>query len=63
MTGKLREILPNPFTVDYQYGDEPLDLYTEDRMIAFAERIINECITIINNDSNAVEVIKERFGV
>ena len=44
MTNRLEELLPNPFTTDYQYKDGPLDLYTEEIMLAYAKRILNECI-------------------
>lgn len=43
MTLQLMEHLPNPFTVDYSYKDGPLDLYTEQEMLKFATKIINEC--------------------
>ena len=43
MNQKFKELLPNPFAVDYQHKDGPLDLYTEVEMQKFAEKIINEC--------------------
>lgn len=44
MNERLYDLLPNPFAVDYQHGDAPLDLYTEPEMERFAARVINECI-------------------
>ena len=46
---KLTDKLPNPFGVNYQHGEEPLDLYTEEQMLKFAEYAINECIQTIND--------------
>ena len=48
MNERLYELLPNPFAVDYQHGDAPLDLYTEPEMERFAARVINECIKEIH---------------
>lgn len=42
MYRKIKELLPNPFTVDYQQSSVPLDLYTEAEMLKFARSIINE---------------------
>ena len=50
MNEKIKELLPNPFAVDYIGTDEPIDLYTEKEMFEFAEIIIKECIDVINNN-------------
>jgi hypothetical protein len=73
MNERIRELLPNPFAVDYQYQEEPLDLYTEKEMIKFAKLIIQECAGIVKHnvmnistyaDAEFVEdQIKEYFGV
>lgn len=43
---KIKNYLPNPFTVDYQYSDGPLDLYTEVEMLKFGEDIVRRCMGI-----------------
>ena len=75
MNERIKDLLPNPFAVDYQYKDGPLDLYTEKEMIRFAELIVRECInqaSISNGHGNnqwdkaltfAANNIKEHFGV
>jgi hypothetical protein len=55
MNERIRELLPNPFAVDYQYQEEPLDLYTEKEMIKFAELIVRECIEQLVKEGNAWE--------
>lgn len=73
MTNRLKELLPNPFTTDYQYKYGPLDLYTEEIMLAYAKRILNECIIEMNKlsgdfDGDATtslhtDNIKTHFGL
>jgi hypothetical protein len=46
MNQKIKDYLPNPFTVDYQYKDGPLDLYTEKEMLKFGEDIVRRCMGI-----------------
>lgn len=46
---KLRDRLPNPFAVDYQYETGPLDLYTEVEMLKFAETILRDSIDALDN--------------
>ena len=57
MNERIQELLPNPFAVDYQYQEEPLDLYTEKEMIKFAESIVGECINEIikQNDDESID--------
>jgi hypothetical protein len=72
MNERIRELLPNPFAVDYQYQEEPLDLYTEKEMIKFAELIVKECADVIFNghfsddecegNSHRVSYNNGRFG-
>lgn len=50
---RLRDRLPNPFAVDYQYETGPLDLYTEVEMLKFAESIINECTMLTLDYKNS----------
>jgi hypothetical protein len=73
----LKEKLPNPFAVDYQYKDGPLDLYTEKEMIKYAEWLIEECCKVIlengwqnpihkirpEEPTEIVRYVKEHFGV
>ena len=47
MNERIKELLPNPFAVDYQVAETPLDLYTEVEMQKFASRIIEECASIM----------------
>jgi hypothetical protein len=66
MNQRIKELLPNPFAVDYQYKDGPLDLYTEKEMEKLAELIVQECITVLDEDDGAThhtELLKEHFGV
>lgn len=49
MNERITDLLPNPFAVDYQYKDGPLDLYTEKEMIRFAEKIVRECIQVVDD--------------
>ena len=49
MIENLKNLLPNPFAVDYQYQHGPLDLYTEKEMLKFANLIVKECIGIVEN--------------
>ena len=73
MNERIKDLLPNPFAVDYQYKDGPLDLYTEKEMIRFAKLIVRECIEVCksrvgNSDYNTgrmhcVSDLKEHFGV
>ena len=60
MNQKFKELLPNPFTVDYQYKDGPLDLYTEVEMQKFAEKIISECISLMSDYNDK---IRGHFGL
>jgi len=48
MNEQIKDLLPNPYAVDYR--DEPLDLYTEVEMQKFAEKIIQECAKLVDND-------------
>ena len=74
MNEKIKELLPNPFAVDYTTYDEPMDLYREQELEAFAEMIIRECIGICDEvqenygkytfTATTVKIkIKEHFGV
>ncbi len=73
MNERIKDLLPNPLAVDYQYKDGPLDLYTEKEMLRFAELIVRECMEQVwysredGINGNVSEVIKERmkqhFGV
>jgi len=63
MNEHIKSLLPNPFAVDYQYKDGPLDLYTEEEMLRFAESIVKECIKQCNQEwydlNNAAPVENE----
>lgn len=73
MHENLEDLLPNPFAVDYQHGDEPLDLYTEKELERFARRIIHECIELVKDirmdvdggsyTVSAADEIKSHFGL
>ena len=52
---KLRDRLPNPFTVDYQYETGPLDLYTEVEMLKFAETILKDSIDAMEKHSEVLD--------
>ncbi len=47
MNSLIKNQLPNPFTTDYQYSKGPLDLYTEEQMLSFAEKLIKENAKIV----------------
>lgn len=51
MNERIKDLLPNPFAVDYQYKDGPLDLYTEKEMLRFAELIVRECTQLLFEES------------
>ena len=73
MHENLEELLPNPFSVDYQHGVDPLDLYTEKELERFARRIIYECIELVKHirmdvddgryTVSAADEIKTHFGL
>lgn len=52
MNERIKDLLPNPFAVDYQYKDGPLDLYTEKEMFRYAELIVRECTEQISSLSD-----------
>jgi hypothetical protein len=68
-----KQLLPNPFTVDYQHPKGPLDLYTEEEMIKYAKRIILECVETLREESYALcmpdmadwinDTINQRFDI
>ena len=74
MNEKIKELLPNPFAVDYIGTDEPIDLYTEKEMLEFANVIIQDCVKICDKVQIKYgqytftarickEDIKQHFGV
>ena len=66
MNDRLKDILPNPFAVDYQAEHRPLDLYTEAEMFKYAELIIQECCKVIDGHYEPVydgDILKQYFGV
>ncbi len=73
MNERIKELLPNPFAVDYQYKDGPLDLYTEKELKKFAELIVQECAQVAHNTQykhspahtvgDCATAIKEHFEV
>lgn len=73
MTHKFKDYLPNPFTVDYQHSNEPLDLYTEKEMLKYADWVIREVITAAYDEiqyatshsiANEIrETLNKQFGV
>lgn len=68
MSERIKELLPNPFAVDYQAENGPLDLYTEKEMLNFAESIVDECIRVAIQAENMDEryawfAIQQHFGV
>jgi len=50
MNELLKELLPNPYTVDYQvpHDGRGFDLYDEKKMIEYGQRIVKECLTAID---------------
>ena len=77
MNERIKDLLPNPFAVDYQAENAPLDLYTEKEMLKFAKLIAQDCISQIaligvSNFENddvmwavglAIENTEERYGI
>ena len=55
MNERIKQLMPNPFAVDYQYKDGPLDLYTEKEIEKFAELIVKECLAIAKNWEDELE--------
>lgn len=46
MTERFKELLPNPFSVDYQHPHDGFgfDLYDEKRMLEFGANIVRKCM-------------------
>lgn len=74
MNERIRDLLPNPFAVDYQVEDGPLDLYTEKEMLRFAKLIVRECANWMEDEQNDAgdrigdsfywsDRLKQHFGV
>lgn len=67
MKEQIKDLLPNPFAVDYQYPAGPLDLYTEKEMEKFAKRIITECANlcyiVFANGDEIAGLLMHSFGV
>jgi hypothetical protein len=74
MNEQIRDLLPNPFAVDYQAENAPLNLYTEKEMLKFAQMIISLTVLKVYNhpqlykDPNysfetLLEDIRKDFGV
>jgi hypothetical protein len=45
----LKELLPNPWAVDYQepHDGRGFDLYDERKMIEYGHRIVRECLGVV----------------
>ncbi len=54
--------LPNPFAVDYQSANGPLNLYTEKEMFKYANIIINELSSILINQSENQESVQSNIS-
>lgn len=65
MNDNFKELLPNPFAVDYTTYDEPMDLYREQELEKFAELIVKECVSTLYQHgwTDAANDMKEHFGV
>ena len=64
MNEKIKELLPNPFAVDYTTYDEPMDLYREQELEKFAELIVKECSKVaMDNLDCPASAIETHFGV
>jgi len=74
MNELLKELLPNPWAVDYQepHDGRGFDLYDERKMIEYGRRIIKECVELTldyKNDQHYQgwieyrDLIKQHFGV
>jgi hypothetical protein len=74
MNERLKELLPNPYIVDYQvpHDGRGFDLYDERKMIEYGHRIIRECVELTldyKNDQHYQgwieyrDLIKQHFGV
>lgn len=50
MNEKIKELLPNPFAVDYTTYDEPMDLYREQELEKFAVKLIEKCFEICRDN-------------
>jgi hypothetical protein len=74
MNERLKELLPNPWAVDYQepHDGRGFDLYDERKMIEYGHRIVRECVELTldyKNDQHYQgwieyrDLIKQHFGV
>lgn len=71
MNERLKDLLPNPYMVDYQvpHDGRGFDLYDEKKMIEYGQRIIRECAGLVEDyydeDTKylAGHIIRKHFGV
>ncbi len=71
MNEVLKELLPNPWAVDYQepHDGRGFDLYDEKKMIEYGHRIIKECARLSDSDDTSYpydsfgDKLKKHFGV
>ena len=71
MNELLKELLPNPWAVDYQvpHDGRGFDLYDEKKMCEYAHRVIRECARILDSDDTSYpydsfgDKLKKHFGV
>jgi len=65
MNELLKELLPNPYMVDYQvpHDGRGFDLYDERKMIEYGQRIVRECIDCINETDKGYVFTAQDAGV
>ena len=64
MNGRLKDLLPNPYMVDYQvpHDGRGFDLYDEKKMIEYGQMIVRECIAKCN-DLESMKYIADHFDI
>jgi hypothetical protein len=66
MNELLKELLPNPYMVDYQvpHDGRGFDLYDERKMIEYGQRIVRECARVARAtpSPNFHEHLKQQLG-
>jgi hypothetical protein len=64
MNERLKDLLPNPYMVDYQVPHDGcgFDLYDEKKMIEYGQMIVRECIAKCN-DLESMKYIADHFDI
>lgn len=62
MNERLKRMMPCPFVVDTRYSTTPMNLYTEGKMLMYAELVLRECLKLCRNEEDRL-MIEQHFGL